>query len=79
MEDETKSGRKVGIENLEEELSKLEDHMAGMLPGDFVTHMRAAQKEMIMAMRSLLDAKLERIEAREKRRSARRPRKVDIE
>jgi hypothetical protein len=70
MEDEGKTQHRPSLKDMEEEFAKLEDCMADMLPSRFVTHMRAAQKEMILAMRSLLDGKLEHIEAREKRRAA---------
>jgi hypothetical protein len=70
MEDEAKTKHRPSLKDMEEEFAKLEDCMADMLPSRFVTHMRAAQKEMILAMRSLLDVKLEHIEAREKRRTA---------
>jgi hypothetical protein len=46
------------------------------LPDDFKTHMRAAQREQLLAMRSLIDAALERIDEREKGSS--KPRRVEI-
>lgn len=34
----------------------------GMFPEEFRTHMRAAQREQLLAMRSLIDAALERVD-----------------
>ncbi len=34
----------------------------GFMPKEFVEHRRAARKEMLLAMRSLLDAAIERFE-----------------
>lgn len=36
-----------------------------MFPAEFHTHRRAAQREMLLALRALIDAKLERIEKAE--------------
>lgn len=36
------------------------------LPAEFHTHRRAAQREMLLALRALIDAKIERIEQAEK-------------
>lgn len=38
---------------------------AEMLPTEFHAHRRAAQREMLLALRALIDAKLERIEKTE--------------
>ena len=67
------------IDELERDCAELQDRLLGMLPEEFVLHMRTAQKEMLLAMRSLLDAKIARIEAREKRRATRRATKVPVE
>ncbi len=39
---------------------------AELLPVEFHTHRRAAQREMLLALRALIDAKLERIEKAER-------------
>ena len=67
------------IDDLEREYSEIQDRLMGLLPDEFVTHMRAAQKEMLLAMRSLLDAGIHKIEERERRRTTRRTTKVPVE
>jgi hypothetical protein len=36
--------------------------LEGLLPPEFVAHQRVARKEMLLAVRSMIDASLERIE-----------------
>ncbi len=50
-----------------------------LLPEDFKSHMRAARKEMLLAVRSLIDDRIESIEERERRRASRRPTRVPVE
>jgi len=38
--------------------------LEGFIPRGFIEHRRAARKEMLLAMRSLLDAAIERMEKR---------------
>ena len=45
-----------------------------MFPEDFRTHMRAAQREQLLAMRSLIDAALERVDRPTESRPARKSR-----
>src|SRR5262249_54871785 len=45
------------------------------LPEDFRNHMRAAQREQLLAMRALIDAAIDRIDEKQEPRSSRR---VDI-
>lgn len=45
-----------------------------MFPEDFRTHMRAAQREQLLAMRSLIDAALERIDRPVETKPARKSR-----
>ena len=47
------------------------------LPDEFITHMRAARREQLLALRSLLDAAIERSERSEG--EGRRRRRVEIE
>lgn len=49
------------------------------LPDDTRTHMSAARREMLLAVRSLIDHSLERSEEAERRRAARRPTKIDVQ
>ncbi|MCL4534859.1 MAG: hypothetical protein M1370_06825 [Bacteroidetes bacterium] len=71
--------RRHRMGDMTREFDEMQEKMAGMLPDEFVQHMRAAQKEMLLAMRSLLDAGVSKIEERERRRAARRARKVEVE
>lgn len=45
---------------------ELKDWRDEMLPTEFHTHCRAAQREMLLALRALIDAKIERIEKADK-------------
>ncbi len=51
--------------------------ITGMVPGEFREHMRAAQREQMLAFRSLLDSVIGRMEREEKPR--RRSTKVEVE
>ncbi len=44
-------------------------------PGEFAEHMRAARKEMLLAIRSLLEAAIERAEERPKQKAT----KIEIQ
>lgn len=50
-----------------------------VIPADFVRHMRAARKELYLAIRSLIDARLEALEEAQERSESRRPKRVRIE
>ncbi len=50
-----------------------------LFPEEFKTHRRAAQREMLLAMRSLIDAKIEKIEAAEKEKSAPKATRIKVE
>ncbi len=52
---------------------------AEWLPADFHTHRRAAQKEMLLAWRSLIDARIEKLEKAEKTKSAPKATKIKVE
>jgi hypothetical protein len=44
--------------------ASLRETFEGLLPRGFVEHRRAARKELLLAMRSLLDAAIERAEGK---------------
>jgi hypothetical protein len=52
--------------------------MARWLPEPTVQHMRAAQREQLLALRSLLDEAIGRIDRAERRARAERPRREEI-
>lgn len=49
------------------------------LPEEFKTHRRAAQREMLLAWRSLIDARIEKIEKAEKEKSAPKATRIKVE
>jgi Sec-independent protein translocase protein TatA len=50
-----------------------------LLPEEFKTHRRAAQREMLLAMRSLIDAKIEKLEKAEKDKAASKATRIKVE
>lgn len=50
-----------------------------LLPEEFRAHCRAAQKEMLLAVRSLFDAAIERLEQPPKNATRRRATKIKVE
>ena len=49
------------------------------LPEEFRTHRRAARREMLLAMRSLIDAKIEKLDAAEKEKAAPKTTRIKVE
>ncbi len=49
------------------------------MPGEFWQHMRAGHKEHLLAVRSLIDARIAAIEAKEKAAEARQATKITID
>ena len=49
------------------------------VPDEFVTHMRAAQREQLLAMRSLIDRAIERNEQADSRGKSRRRVEIEVE
>lgn len=76
---------KISLEGPAELVSWLRENTPGMMgrritglvPGEFREHMRAAQREQVLAFRSLLDSVIGRMEREEKPR--RRSTKVEVE
>jgi hypothetical protein len=58
---------------------EMKEMHAEWLPADFHTHRRAAQKEMLLAWRSLIDARIEKLEKAEKTKSAPKATKIKVE
>jgi Sec-independent protein translocase protein TatA len=50
-----------------------------LLPEEFKTHRRAAQREMLLAWRSLIDARIEKLEKTEKEKSAPKATRIKVE
>ena len=58
---------------------EMADWHGDRLPAEFHTHRRNAQREMLMAWRSLIDARIEKIEKAEKEKSAPKATKIKVE
>jgi hypothetical protein len=62
-----------------EALREMEGAMRGWLPPAFWQHRRAAQKEALLAVRSLLDAAIERADREPPARQGRTPKKIVVQ
>ncbi len=51
----------------------------GILPEEFKTHRRAAKREMLLAFRSLLDARIEKMDTTEKNKTTGKATKIQVE
>ena len=78
-EEKTERSRMMEESSLEQMADRYFGRMHSFLPPEFVGHVRAAQKELLLAARALLDARIESIEARERRRASQRPTRVKID
>ncbi len=64
---------------LEDVKSSTLELLCGCLPRDVGKHLRAARRERLLALRSMIDAALERMEEAEEAAAGSRSEKVDIE
>lgn len=78
-EEVTAKERRLEEPSLEEVAEAYFERVRGLVPQDFITHMRAARKEFWLAVRSLIDARIEQLEEAEQRRAGRRPTRVRID
>ena len=69
------------VKDLEDAYDDMRQRVLGMfdLPDDFKRHMRAARREVLLAVRSLIDARITDLEELEKRQDAGRRSRVHIE
>ncbi|MBI5032108.1 MAG: hypothetical protein HZB51_16375 [Chloroflexi bacterium] len=51
----------------------------GVFPEEFKTHQRAARREVLLAWRSLLDARIEKLENADKEKSAQKATRIKVE
>lgn len=58
---------------------ELKEWRGEWFPAEFHTHRRAAQKEMLLAWRSLIDARIEKLEKAEKEKSVPKATKIKVE
>jgi hypothetical protein len=79
---ETKSGERqpMGwLELMAEFKTTAEATFGRPMPGEFWHHVRAARKERLLAMRSIIDAKLERLEQQEKQAEERTVTRIPVQ
>jgi hypothetical protein len=62
-----------------EALREVEGTMRGILPPAFWQHRRAAHKEVLLAVRSLLDSAIEHVEREPEARPSRAPKKIVVQ
>lgn len=55
------------------------ERVRGKVPAEFISHLRTARKELWLAARSLIDARIESLEEEEERKAVRRPQHVKID
>ena len=58
---------------------EMKDWRMELLPEEFYQHHSAAKREMLLAWRSLLDAKIEKLETAEKERTAPKATRIKVE
>ena len=55
------------------------DLLLDVVPEEAKNHLMAARREKLMALRSILDAKIKNLEAKEKKAGKRKPQKVKVQ
>ena len=75
--------KKEKVVNLVESMLDVErdfwDLFFDFVPADTKKHLRAVRREKLLALRSLLDAKIKDLEEEEKKATKRKPQKVKVE
>jgi hypothetical protein len=66
-------------EQVEERMGEAREQLSGMIPPDFVEHFRSARREFWLAIRSLVDARLDSIEEEAKPKQSRPSGRIDID
>ncbi len=72
MTEETKSARRGWAR-------RIVTHRPRLLPPEFHEHSRAARKEMLLALRSLIDARIERLERPHEEPAPKKTHRVKVE
>ena len=72
---ETRAGDVRWTEHLARAAEAFADELRGSVPEDFSSHARGSVREALLAVRSLLDGGIDRLEAEEKKS----PRKIEVE
>lgn len=63
----------------EELVLRFRPPILGLIPDEAQGHVRLARKEMLLALRSIIDAGIKRTEEAEKKRAAKRRTEVEVE
>ena len=58
---------------------EMKEWRGDIFPAEFQTHRRAAQREMLLAWRSLIDAKIEKLDKTEKEKTAPKATRIKVE
>ena len=66
-------------ETVEEQMGQAREQLSGLIPPDFSEHFRAARREFWLAIRSLVDARLDSIEDEAKPKEPRQSGRIDID
>ena len=77
--EEQKSDAERFREQMEERMGQAREQLSGLIPDDFADHFRAARREFWLAVRSLIDARLDSIEDEAKPKSQQQRGRIDID
>ena len=77
--EEQKSDAERFREQMEERMGQAREQLSGIIPADFADHFRAARREFWLAVRSLIDARLDSIEDEATPKSSQQRGRIDID
>lgn len=67
------------VQSVQQAWREFQASVRALLPEEFWEHRRAAQREALLAVRSLIDAALERLEEEERAARPKRVKKIEVE
>ncbi len=77
--EEQKSDAERFREQMEEQMGRAREQLNGLFPADFGQHFRSARREFWLAVRSLIDARLDSIEDEARPKSSQQRGRIDID
>lgn len=77
--DEQKSDAERFREQMEERMEEAREQLSGLFPPGFAEHFRAARREFWLAVRSLIDSRLDSIEEEARPKSSPQRGRIDID
>ena len=82
--DEAKVEKEMGWEDhlaaaIKSFRKEMKETGVGFFPEEFKSHQRAARREMLLAWRSLLDARIEKLENLDKEKAAQKATRIKVE